>query len=402
MKRSKTFTLRTFALALATCVASSALSLEARAEATIVGNVEAKADCANAPMEAWLSLGTTLLYQVDVPQHGTFEFHVNSGSYNLVVVGATGCLAEAEVEARENDTRSVTLSPTQAIAPPKSGEKKSALDWLVPSAQADCPFCNQGWYVAPPVSFMPMDAPWWMGFGAINYPQSFYTPAPWLNGGINGRMFPGTGAMFGDKPVLYVNGPDGTPIKIHAHLSDSTHWLVTVPQYGEKAWSGEIRGNHLLSAGADYRYVYYDYRGDDKKFQDTSGFCVKRGELIKKLSSALKESGFKENEIRDFSSYWSIKIPSSERYCVYPQTTSELQQSVRLEIEPKPELFKQLLFIVQVGENLDGKGKFRRAPVASWKPENAELHREPAAKTGTGIQVREWGIGFLEGRPQTE
>jgi hypothetical protein len=392
-------------------------SSAARAEAVIAGRVEPTPECAKAPLEAWLSVGTTLLYQVEIPRHGTFEFHVNSGKYNLVVVGASGCLAEAEVEARANDTREVVLKPAPAVKP---AEKHALLDWLLPSAQAGwgdyCPTCNQGWFVAPPVSFMPTQAPWWLGYGAMTYPNFGY-PGPWFNGGISGSMFPYTGGVFGAKPVLYVHGPEGTRVSIRARLPEGTHWLVAIPRLEDSSWSGTLhseggtlhseggtlhseggqgRETRLRSGDADYRYVFYDYRSDESLFQDTRGFCLKRGELIPRLSEALKGAGFAASEVEDFASYWTYKIPQSERYCVYPQTSEELRRVARLEIEPKPASLTQVLFIVQVGENLDGKGKFRRAPVATWRPE--EARREPAAQARGGIEVREWGIGFLESR----
>jgi hypothetical protein len=362
----------------------------AHAAAIITGTVEAQEACAKDPMEAWLSAGSTLLYQVEIPQNGTFEFHVNSGKYNVVVISSNGCLAEAAVEARENDTRNVVLKPAPASKARKVDIKKAALEWLMPSAWANMKSEN---------------------YGAMTYPN-FYSPGPWISGGmyngmynsnpyngyfssgINGSYYPGHGGAFGAKPVLYVNGPDGTPIKIRARLAQGTQWLVAVPRHGENAWTGTIQKNRFVSANADYRYVFYDYRMDEKKLQDSSGFCTRRGELMPRLAAALKSSGFKPNEIKDFTDYWTIKIPQSERYCVYPQSNSELQAIAALEIEPKPSQFKQVLFIVQFGENLDGKGKFHSAPIATWKP--AADTREPASAS---IQVREWGIGFLQARP---
>lgn len=403
------------------------VSPPARASAIITGTVEAQETCAKDPMEAWLSSGSTLLYQVEIPQNGTFEFHVNSGKYNVVVISSNGCLAETAVEARENDTRHMVLKPSPAAKSPKPDIKKAALEWLMPSAWAtgigpfhplyegtDCPFCGQSSYFAPPVPFFSTQyqPPWWMGYGAMTYPN-FFSPGPWINNGmysgmynsnpyngyfssgINGSLYPGQGGSFAAKPILYVNGPDGTPIKIRTRLTKDTQWLVAVPGHGESAWSGTIQKNRLISADADYRYIYYDYRMDEKKLQDSNGFCTRRGELIPRLAAALKGSGFKANEIKDFTDSWTIKIPPSERYCVYPQSNSELQAIATLEIEPKPSQFKQVLFIVQFGENLDGKGKFHSAPIASWKP-TIET-REPAAAT---VQIREWGVGFLQAKPR--
>jgi len=388
-------------VALIACAASSG---EARAEAIIAGTVEAKEDCAHTPMETWLSSGQTLLYQVEIPQHGSFEFHVNSGKYDLVAVGADGCLGEAEVEARQNDTRRITLKPTKT-SPKTSARKNSLLDWILPAAFAsDCPNCGLGGSAASNITDESDRTPWWVIYGNTSYP-SFDRPGPWVENGIDGTNFPEKGELFALRPVLYVNGPDDTSLKIRVRLSDSTHWLAAIPEHGEKAWSGTIRNNQFKTQEATYSSVFYDYRAAQKQFQDSRGFCADQDNLLPRLKQALKDTGFKKNEIQDFSSYWNYKIPPSERYCVYPQSTQELEPAVHLDIEPKPASVTQLLLIVQVGENLDGKGKFRRAPVATWQPTNPNpqdpRHREPAANKGpvppAPIEIREWGMGFLEG-----
>ncbi len=118
--------------------------------AVIEGVIEAHPECARGELEAWLSQGSMLLYQVDVAQRATFEFHVLPGHYNLIITGSGGCFSETRIEVGANRTELVTVSPVPTVR----SERRAAslLDWFVlPS------------FMAPP--------PWWAYFGGLAYPN---------------------------------------------------------------------------------------------------------------------------------------------------------------------------------------------------------------------------------------
>jgi hypothetical protein len=367
----------------------------------IVGQLDARPECAKGEFEAWLSQESLLLYQVDVVQHGSFEFHVLPGRYNLVVTGSNGCFSETRLEATADRAQVVTISPIPTTRPEKHA---SLLDWLIPSAEAvyypDCPTCNLAAYYQMQPSFMPQ-LPWWAYYGGMAYPN-FQSPGGfWGGSAINGGGFPGSGNVGFDKPLLYLDGKEGTQVSVKVKLAEGGNWLVAVPAYGEATWSGKLQGNHIVSGGAEYRDLFYDYRTDSAGLQDTRGFCSPHDGLMAALKTALRDSGFKEGEIHDFEQFWSVKIPLSTRYCVFPQGTPELQKLARVEIEPKPASWTQLAFIIQTDEALTGKpGRFTHAPAETWKAEPLAEMRAPATADAVdpadaGIKAREWSVGFF-------
>ena len=76
----------------------------------IVGNLKAASECAKGPAQAWLSVGPTLLYQVEVPIGGDFELHTIPGKFNLVVTNANGCITEQVIEVRDGESKKVALN----------------------------------------------------------------------------------------------------------------------------------------------------------------------------------------------------------------------------------------------------------------------------------------------------
>lgn len=76
----------------------------------IVGTLKADSKCSSAQNEIWVSQGRSLYYQAEVPDNGTFEFHVVPGKYNVVVTGSTGCFVEAETFVKEGSVQKLALS----------------------------------------------------------------------------------------------------------------------------------------------------------------------------------------------------------------------------------------------------------------------------------------------------
>ena len=362
--------------------------------AALVGRVEADSACESGKFEAWLSQDKTLFYQVDVSQHGSFELHVLPGHYQLAITTTGGCFAETEIEAKPGEVKTLTVKP----APVQ--KKTSFLDLLIPSAFGS--MCYQCDLMAAYQAQMEQQAYFQQMAMTSFYGNMAYTnygfPGPMRGAYVNGGMFPGGGNIGMDKPVLYFDGKDGTDLSVRVNLADGGNWLVAVPSHGEQAWHGKLQSNHFVSAdGGEFNDLYYDYRTDSAVLQDSTGFCTKRGDLMPKLKTALRQSGFKPEEIRDFEQYWTPKIPKSDRYCIYPQTSKELQKVARLEIEPKPTSLTQLVFTIQVKEALTGgPEKFAKPPTQTWKPEIAT--RIPAADGA--VRAREWGVGFvMVGKP---
>ena len=101
--------------------------------------------------------------------------------------------------------------------------------------------------------------------------------------------------------------------------------------------------------------------------------------------------------------FWSVKLPASDSYCVFPQDEAQLDKIAALEISPRPVAVRRLLFLVQVKEGLStddkpsaAKPKFSKPPTMAWNPQPLRT----IASEPKGIVVHEWGVGFLAATPK--
>lgn len=87
----------------------------------ITGKIDATKSCTETSdrrnPELWLSIGQILLYQVEVPVNGNYEFHVVPGKYDLVATNSGGCLAQAEVKVEPKQVAQVNLRLASSRAP---------------------------------------------------------------------------------------------------------------------------------------------------------------------------------------------------------------------------------------------------------------------------------------------
>lgn len=67
--------------------------------------------------QVWLSVGQILLYQVEIPENGSYEFHVIPGKYELVASNSKGCLAQKDVLITPKQVAQVDLKIEPSRAP---------------------------------------------------------------------------------------------------------------------------------------------------------------------------------------------------------------------------------------------------------------------------------------------
>ncbi len=272
-------------------------------------------------------------------------------------------------------------------------------------AQGVCPWCGInnnfgatpfyggfGFYGMPSFYQQPY-MPWYSPFGGMSY-SNFYYPSPWAGGGMDMSFFPGGGHGGMGKPNLYISGPAGTLIHVQVQLPKESTLLAAVPIHGANGWTGMLEGNGSISSqGVSYPYFFYDLRMNEDSLQAERGFCVGQDSLISKLTEVLEQKGFKPNEVKDFREYWSVKMPLSQKYCVFPQENLEMDTIAKLQITPAPARVTRVGFMIVIAEGLvQSTRKFTREPSQPWKETKDLL----ASENTQGIQIREWGVGFVE------
>lgn len=274
-----------------------------------------------------------------------------------------------------------------------------------------CPYCEYGYR---PANTMPwgVPAPYYWNTGPMMY-SNYYAPAPWYyapmpqynypnnypSPGIIPNYYPGQGSFFAAKPNLYLEGKEGTKVNIKLEFLDKdTNWLAAIPVHGKEGWNAVIAKKGFLTVNdTAYAYLYSDYRSAEKYLQDQEGFCSKKDAVLGRMALEMKSANFSEPEIAQFLEYWTVKLPKSESYCVYPQDERQLDKIAKLEISPAPKAVRRLIFLVQVKEGLrKNGGKFTKEPSKTWTP---TAFRLPAAEEKDAFVVREWGVGFLASKP---
>ena len=356
--------------------------------AVLTGRLVATPKCRSGEVQIWVSTGKALLYQALVPVGGTYEFHVVPGKYSVAATSVSGCLAEATVKVAAGNSHVDTLR----LEPVSGGAKRNPATWQ------SCPTCGAmtGGFVADPR--FSTGGPWWSPYGSYSYPNFRY-PGAWSGWVMTPSFYPGGGGFthgggYMGKPNIYLHGKKGTKVSIRVKYGLKATTLAAVPLHGKAGWKGVITGeNAFVVNRALYPYLYFDYRFDLASLQDQEGFCSNAEGLMPRLLDALRTSGFSDYEMKDFSEYWSIKMPPSDEYCVYPQDERTLSRVAPLEITPTPARITRMNFVIVLKKAMASyDGPFSIVPHAEWK---ITKEREPASDDA--FVIHEWGVGFLGG-----
>lgn len=87
----------------------------------VSGRLTAQSGCTKKdtrdPAQVWLSVGQILLYQVEVPVEGSFEFHVVPGKYDLVTTSSKGCIDQKQITVQPREVAQANLKLVPAREP---------------------------------------------------------------------------------------------------------------------------------------------------------------------------------------------------------------------------------------------------------------------------------------------
>lgn len=78
----------------------------------LTGVVTESADCTVSDgdfLQLSISVRDTALYQMEIPDHGTFEVHLNPGKYNIVASNKKGCFAVSQPQVTANTKTELNL-----------------------------------------------------------------------------------------------------------------------------------------------------------------------------------------------------------------------------------------------------------------------------------------------------
>ncbi|HAR44155.1 MAG TPA: hypothetical protein DCS07_16245 [Bdellovibrionales bacterium] len=86
-------------------------------DSAVTGILTSDPDCVvkegRGTAQLWVSVGQILVYQLDVPPGGSYEFHLVPGKYDLAVTNSKGCLAQKQFTLAPKQVAKVNLHLTQ-------------------------------------------------------------------------------------------------------------------------------------------------------------------------------------------------------------------------------------------------------------------------------------------------
>ncbi|MDD5110969.1 MAG: hypothetical protein PHG85_00320 [Candidatus Altiarchaeota archaeon] len=171
------------------------------------------------------------------------------------------------------------------------------------------------------------------------------------------------------KPVIYLYPTVAGQVKVTLVTPGSI--TVSDPPYNG-AWNVLATPEGRIDGAYDYLF----YEADVGRGADLSEGWIVEGEKIGEwFDLNLPVFGLNENEEKDFMEYWMVHLPKADYYKVVLLSDEDLDEMVRLDIEPKPDtIIRVNLYIKPINEK-----------IVIPHPRIKEKQRE-------GFTVVEWGV----------
>ena len=107
---------------------------------------------------------------------------------------------------------------------------------------------------------------------------------------------------------------------------------TSTPGYGA-GWTVTARpdGTIIDSDEKEYGYLFYECLTDKSIFDTESGFVVRADARDEDFRNILEKYGFNEQEIKDFTDYWTEYLDDGTDYVMYPADTDAVDAAMPLE-----------------------------------------------------------------------
>jgi len=188
-----------------------------------------------------------------------------------------------------------------------------------------------------------------------------------------------------DKPNIYLYTEKETIVDVSIKFPKDGKIIESIPAY-ENGWKNlNIKPNGLIND--KFSFLFYE-SFSESHFQKEVGWVVQRENLASFFQKNLRDYGLNDQEISDFLEYWIPSLSEFHFYAIYPQIDKQLDLTVALEISPKPDNIRRLLYYF---EKLDNNSLKLPAPKIE------KFNR-------TGFHVLEWGgsTNFEYKKPKSE
>lgn len=145
------------------------------------------------------------------------------------------------------------------------------------------------------------------------------------------------------KPNIYIYSREEREVEVI--FEEPELLTATIPEY-ENGWrvTADEAGRLTDAAGFTYAYLFYESVTEPSLFQTESGWRIPAERRKECFEALLTDLGFHEQEITDFTDFWTQKLVPGTDYIMYPQETEVVDLAMPMTVAEKPESLERIWF----------------------------------------------------------
>lgn len=151
------------------------------------------------------------------------------------------------------------------------------------------------------------------------------------------------------KPNIYIYPEEKTDLTLSLIFPQGGRVVASIPEYNN-GWYFTVDTSGLIDDS--YDYLFYESRQPDI-WQLNKGWVVKRADLKDFFVENMKDYGFSDKEIKDFTDYWIPRF-TAEVYEIYPQNKQIIESVIKLDVSKKPDNLLRLFYTVRESNQKPG------------------------------------------------
>jgi len=145
------------------------------------------------------------------------------------------------------------------------------------------------------------------------------------------------------KPNIYIYPEVDRQIKIVLSFPLGGKVIQSIPEYNS-GWHVFVTQDGLIDNKFDY--LFYEGSNPDRT-QKRDGWIIKKEELKSFFEMNMKESGFKQKEIKDFTEYWIPILIDYNYYEIYTQYKKQMDKMVNINSSPEADHIFRLIYLIK-------------------------------------------------------
>ncbi len=174
------------------------------------------------------------------------------------------------------------------------------------------------------------------------------------------------------KPNIYIYPETDRQIKVKIYFPLGGKVIESIPEYNS-GWNVFVTKDGLIDD--KFNYLFYESSNPDRT-QKENGWLIKKEGLKSFFEMNMKESGFNQSEINDFTDYWIPILIDYNYFEIYPQYKTQMDKMIIINATPEADNVFRLIYLIK-GRN-DSNINLPAPTIETAKRE--------------GFHIIEWGV----------